>query len=45
MSKPDLISPWHPMKDAVDVKHLGKLGVTGCIPEGYGAPDPERYRR
>lgn len=23
--KPDLVSPWHPMTDSVDLKHIGKF--------------------
>lgn len=27
---PFALNPWHPMTDAVDVKHLGKLGEECC---------------
>lgn len=43
------ISPWHPITDAVDLKHLGKLGeetgelsaaVSRCIIQGVDEAEP-----
>ena len=42
-------SPWHPMKDAVDLKHLGKLAeemgeavaaISRCIIQGINEHEP-----
>ena len=45
----DLISPWQPMSDPVDIKHLGKLGeetnelgaaVSRCLIQGIDEAEP-----
>jgi hypothetical protein len=45
----DLISPWVPMSDPVDIKHLGKLGeelnecgaaVSRCLIQGIDEAEP-----
>jgi hypothetical protein len=46
-------SPWHPMSDAVDLKHLGKLSeelnecgsaVARCIIQGLDGVEPETHK-
>lgn len=46
---PDLISPWHPMTDPVDIKHLGKLAeevnelgtaLARCLIQGIDEAEP-----
>ncbi len=45
-----LISPWHPMSDAVDLKHMGKLAeevnelgsaIARCIIQGVDEAHPD----
>jgi hypothetical protein len=49
VKQPDLVSPWHPMQDPVDVKTLGKLTeelgegvqvVARCLIQGIGELHP-----
>lgn len=46
----DTVSPWHPMQDAVDLKHLGKLAeeaaelgaiIARCIIQGVLESNPD----
>lgn len=49
MSTNDLVSPWVPMKNSIDLKHLGKLGeevnelgavISRCIIQGIDESEP-----